>query len=98
MNEPCKCLNCFYCHTRTFRNLESLSAWCRKENLHIRINWIRKLLKQEELTLFWCTHDRNRVEKARPRMQLTPNSVPFLSICRNEKDILLAKPKGERHA
>ena len=52
-NRPC--LRCFHCRTQTFRSLKKLESFCAKKELKYRIPWRRRIIKDGEVQIYWCT-------------------------------------------
>jgi hypothetical protein len=52
-NRPC--LRCFNCKTQTFRDLDKLEEFCREREVHSKITWKRRIIKDKVVQLYWCT-------------------------------------------
>ena len=52
-NRPC--LRCFHCRTQTFRDLKKLESFCVEKELKYRLPWRRRIIKDGEVKLYWCT-------------------------------------------
>jgi len=74
--ETNKCLSCWECITRVFRDEKILKDWCKSRVIHCRIEWVRKIEKEKEVRLYWCLR---RI--TRPRMIIRTNDLPFISDC-----------------
>jgi len=74
--EANKCLSCWECLTRTFRDEKTLRDWCEPRAIRCRIEWVRKIEKEKEVRLYWCLR---RI--TRPRMVIRACDPPFVSDC-----------------
>ena len=80
-NRPC--LRCFNCKTQTFRDLNKLVEFCKIKEFHLRLQWKRRIIKDEIVKLYWCTKS-----GAGPRIFRESDS-PFITRCKqfNEGDV-----------
>lgn len=72
-NRPC--LRCFNCKTQTFRSLKKLEKFCKEREVHFSLRWKRRIIKDGEVQLYWCTKVNNK-----PRI-FNPCGAPFIIHC-----------------
>lgn len=70
------CLRCFNIRTRTFFRLSDLEVWCQKQELPLRLQWKKRLMKDKELKIYWCLKSYSK-----PRI-FRLNDKPFIPNCK----------------
>jgi len=84
-----KCISCFECKTRVFRNEKELKIWCLEKEAFCRKNWIHTVQQKGRITLYWCTQ-----LPRKPKMIFRTCDPPFIKNCiKNTLEIEMIKAR-----
>lgn len=58
------CRDCFHCKQKTFRDYGGLVKWLDEKEFTPRKGWQRNFAKEQKLTMYWCSKQREFKPKA----------------------------------